>query len=1132
MPKSRVSSVDLRHLVVELRESCVGLRLANLYDVTPKVYMLKFARPEHKEFVIVESGVRIHTTGFARAKPTLPSTFTLKLRKHLRTWRLESVAQLGVDRVVDFTFGREETCFHLIFEFYAKGNIILTDHQYTILALLRTHRQDEESLYAVREHYPVERAVQHLPMTETRLLDLLRSGAPATPVKQLLNAKTEYGPAQIDHCLIEADMKPSAKLVDGFAAANAVAVQRLLEALQRMDEILTGPTTRRGVVYKRKVAIREGGAVAIPAAPADDATLYEHFSAFPLRQYENDGFEGVPFPSFNEAVDHYFSKFEDQRAGQEVEVKQQEKLSKVDKVRKDHEERIRELQRVQEVSEHKANLIILNAEEVEAAIMVIRSALAQSIDWTELKRVVKEQRRAGNPIAMMIHDFHFEQNKITLLLTENTDDATEADLTAPVQQVAVDISLSAYANARSYFDAKKKSVAKEDKTKAATQKAVKSAQKKADQELKKEVPSGPAIKVMRKPYWFEKFNWFITTENFLVVSGRDAQQNEILVKRYLRPGDLYIHADLHGASSCILKNPSGKVVPPVSLSQAGTMCVCRSSAWDNKIVTSAWWVYHNQVSKTAPTGEYLPTGSFMIRGKKNFLPPNALVMGVALMWRVAEECIPNHLQERRPPEQFSLNTYHLQTMEDPLSRCFSVEDGRSVSLTAGDAASEASPARDDSGRPGSPLQLDSDEAPEGRQDSLGPDGEECAGRAKQEGHATNETNVNTDFDRYGLPQAPFDPSLGDSNQLAQRAAQSWTSPSAPEMGMEGAGESKDGGVEKNGRKRMSAKERRVMKQQQRRSEDSPTDESDPVPTPPPCEKPAAPQPCESNKGPAANPPMTKAQRSKMKKIMQKYGEQDEEDRMLAMMLLGHRVRPKEAPAPEAVPKDPKVRPAKESAGLGCDSPAGAANAEAASPVGHVEPPVSVENHHRENGHRPAHEEKLEVMEDAVEDVAEEVAEEGAQEGAEEAGPSPCEEEEEALHAQAQEDVRQLLQEEGLRALNEEEKEQMNLNELDALTGCPQEADTLLFAVPMCAPYSALQAYRYKVKVTPGALKKGKAAQAIEKYFMCTKDAPEQEKHLMKQIDHMDMVAAVLGNCRVSIPGSSEKSATTKPRKGK
>ncbi len=28
-----------------------------------------------------------------------------------------------------------------------------------------------------------------------------------------------------------------------------------------------------------------------------------------------------------------------------------------------------------------------------------------------------------------------------------------------------------------------------------------------------------------------------------------------------------------------------------------------------------------QVSKAAPSGEYLVTGSFMIRGKKNYLPP-------------------------------------------------------------------------------------------------------------------------------------------------------------------------------------------------------------------------------------------------------------------------------------------------------------------------------------------------------------------------------------------------------------------------------------------------------------------------------------------------------------------------------
>lgn len=59
---------------------------------------------------------------------------------------------------------------------------------------------------------------------------------------------------------------------------------------------------------------------------------------------------------------------------------------------------------------------------------------------------------------------------------------------------------------------------------------------------------------LRKAHWFEKFAWFMTSENHLVLSGRDAQQNELLVKRYLRKDDLYVHADLHGAATTIIRN--------------------------------------------------------------------------------------------------------------------------------------------------------------------------------------------------------------------------------------------------------------------------------------------------------------------------------------------------------------------------------------------------------------------------------------------------------------------------------------------------------------------------------------------------------------------------------------------------
>lgn len=52
------------------------------------------------------------------------------------------------------------------------------------------------------------------------------------------------------------------------------------------------------------------------------------------------------------------------------------------------------------------------------------------------------------------------------------------------------------------------------------------------------------------------------------------------------------------------------------------------------------------MSKAAPSGEYLPTGSFMIRGKKNYLPPEQLLFGFAIMFKLEDSCIGRHAGER------------------------------------------------------------------------------------------------------------------------------------------------------------------------------------------------------------------------------------------------------------------------------------------------------------------------------------------------------------------------------------------------------------------------------------------------------------------------------------------------------
>ena len=114
------------------------------------------------------------------------------------------------------------------------------------------------------------------------------------------------------------------------------------------------------------------------------------------------------------------------------------------------------------------------------------------MDWRTLERMIKEERRAGNPVAGLIHSLQLESNAITLLLTNELDgddeaalDAANAAATAPAARVQVDLSLSAYANARSHHDTRKKQVVKQAKTVAANELAMRAAEKKALAQLQK-----------------------------------------------------------------------------------------------------------------------------------------------------------------------------------------------------------------------------------------------------------------------------------------------------------------------------------------------------------------------------------------------------------------------------------------------------------------------------------------------------------------------------------------------------------------------------------------------------------------------------------------------------------------------
>lgn len=136
----------------------------------------------------------------------------------------------------------------------------------------------------------------------------------------------------------------------------------------------------------------------------------------------------------------------------------------------------------------------------------------------------------------------------------------------------------------------------------------------------------------RKPHWFERYRWFITSEGAIVIGGRDAASNDLIVRRYLNAADIYVHADIHGAPSVIVKHPAPGLpaVTEASYREAGQWGFAFSKAWRVGLASgSAFWVTPDQVSKSGGSGEFVARGAWVIHGTKHPLRdlPNELALG-------------------------------------------------------------------------------------------------------------------------------------------------------------------------------------------------------------------------------------------------------------------------------------------------------------------------------------------------------------------------------------------------------------------------------------------------------------------------------------------------------------------------
>lgn len=377
---------------------------------------------------------------------------------------------------------------------------------------------------AVKEKYPAFRAHTKVIPTREELQDIVNNAKQGESLKKILNPHLEVGAAVIDHVLLEVGFQLGCKVGKEFDVEKDV--DKLYIALENAEKMLNNAKKdlSKGYIIQKKEekAIKDGQEEFMYANIEFHPFLFEQCKNQPYKEHE----------TFDKAVDEYFSTMEGQKLDLKVLQQERDALKKLDNVKKDHDQRLVTLGKTQESDKQRAELITRNQELVDNAILAMQSALANQMSWQDIQTLLKEAQAKGDPVASAIKHLKLESNHITLLLNDPYEDSEDDEPELKPMTVDIDLAHSAYSNATRYYDQKRSAAKKQQKTIESQGKALKSAERKTKQTLK-EVQAIHSINKARKVYWFEKFYWFITSENYLgmyFVEQKQFIQNKLILK--------------------------------------------------------------------------------------------------------------------------------------------------------------------------------------------------------------------------------------------------------------------------------------------------------------------------------------------------------------------------------------------------------------------------------------------------------------------------------------------------------------------------------------------------------------------------------------------------------------------------
>jgi predicted ribosome quality control (RQC) complex YloA/Tae2 family protein len=349
---------------------------------------------------------------------------------------------------------------------------------------------------------------------------------------------------------------------------------------------------------------------------------------FRLRQYEREDIQLRSYDSFNEALDEFYTRVsavEEATAGIEVD-KLKSEAERLKRMIAEQEKLLAEGEAKAELDKRTGDTVYAHIGELQA---LFDKLLIGKQSGKDLKAIVAQVCAEK------------QMNLMSSVVFESLDDrGSTVTVSVDGLRFGLYLNRSLFENAGEFYERAKQT---KQKMKGARNASQDSYQKLASVEAKihdaealehgkpAEALEELAKRKIKPKKWFEKLRWFVSSDGFLAVAGRDATTNEILVRKHTSDRDVVFHADIIGAPFVVVKTEA-KEPSEHCLREAGEFAAAFSRAWREGFGSvDVYWVKPEQLSKGGPSGESVGHGAFVVRGQRNWMRGLRLELAVGIV---------------------------------------------------------------------------------------------------------------------------------------------------------------------------------------------------------------------------------------------------------------------------------------------------------------------------------------------------------------------------------------------------------------------------------------------------------------------------------------------------------------------